>query len=261
MCLRLSVCTLFVFFCAAHVSAESDNQWFIVSMGDSITAGFNTRWPGDLNNSRYNWSTGSSSQVNSHLNKIKKIISQEVKAINVAKSRATSYNLAKQFNDIKSPTIDYLTVLIGANDVCDWTEEYAEDMRKFSNNVKHILDEAIATNDKVRIVLPAIPNMYRLYDQGKNTCGGRWDYFKACPSLLHSERSDRERLEFRDRLIAANETLAQLADNYQKNVKFVREVFDFEFSIEHISGLDCFHPSVKGQNELARITWENGWYL
>lgn len=261
MCLRLPVCALFVFFCAAHAASESDNQWHIVSMGDSITAGFNTRWPGDFNNVRYNWSTGTSNQVKSHLHKLKKIISQEVKAINVAKSRATSYNLAEQLNGVKATTINYLTVLIGANDVCDWTEEYAEDMRKFSNNVKHILDEAIANNDEVRIVLPAIPNMYRIYDQGKDTCGGRWDYFKACPSLLNSERSDWERREFRDRLIAANETLAELATNYKKNVKFVREVFDFEFSIEHVSSLDCFHPSIKGQNELARITWENGWYL
>ena len=135
MCLRLPVCALFVFFCAAHAASESDNQWHIVSMGDSITAGFNTRWPGDFNNVRYNWSTGTSNQVKSHLHKLKKIISQEVKAINVAKSRATSYNLAEQLNGVKATTINYLTVLIGANDVCDWTEEYAEDMRKFSNNV------------------------------------------------------------------------------------------------------------------------------
>ena len=261
MCLRLPVCALLLFLCAAHAAAESDHQWYTVSMGDSITAGFNTRWPGDFNNVRYNWSTGISNRVKSHLHRLKKIISQDVKAINVAKSRATSYGLVEQLQGIKAPTIDYLTLLIGANDVCAWTEEFAEDLRKFRDNVKHIIDEVIATNGEVRIVLPAIPNMYRIYDQGKDTCGWRWNYFKACPSLLSSARSDWERLEFRDRLIAANETLTKLADKYEKNVKFVREVFDFEFSREHVSRLDCFHPSIAGQNELARITWENGWYL
>lgn len=260
MSLRLLVCALFLYFCAAQVAADASERWYIISMGDSVTTAFNTRWPSDFNNVRYNWSTGVSKRVKSHLHQLKKIISQEVKALNVAKSRATSDNLTEQLQKIKAPTIDYLTLLIGANDVCDWTEEYAEDLLKFRANVKNVIDTAIDINDTVRILLPAIPNMYRIYDQGKDTCGRRWDYFKACPSLLSSKRTEAERLAFRDRLVATNDTLQQLATKYEDNVKYVGEVFDFKFSLAHLSRYDCFHPSIKGQNELARITWENGWY-
>lgn len=261
MCLRIPVCALFLFFYVTSASANDDDKWFIVSMGDSITAGYNTRWPGNVNNARYSWATGTSKKVKSHSHQLKKIISKNVTSINVAKSGATSYELEEQLKKVKAPTIDYMTLLIGANDVCDWTEEYAEDMRKFRHNVKSIIDQAIATNAAVRIVMPSIPNMYRLYEQGKDTCGPRWDYFKACPILLNSARTDAERLAFRDRLIAANETLKKLATKYEDNVKFVEEVFKYEFSLDHLSRYDCFHPSVEGQNELAQITWMNGWYL
>ncbi len=259
MCLRLPACALFLLFCA--VQAEASDKWYIVSMGDSITAGFNARWPGDFNNVRYNWSTGVSGRVKSHLHKLQKIISQELKAINVAKSRATSQGLTEQLKKAKAPTIDYLTLLIGANDVCDWGEDYAKGLHKLQANVKNVIDKSIDINAEVRIVLPAIPNMYRIYEQGKDTCGRRWDYFEACPSLLSSKRTEAERLAFRARLVAANEMLGELATKYEDNVKFVGEVFDFEFSLDHLSNYDCFHPSIKGQNELARITWENGWYL
>ena len=260
MCRLLPVCAL-LFFCALHAEAYSRDKWYIVSMGDSITAGFNTRWPGDINNSRYNWSTGNSKHVQSHLHKLKEIISLKVKPINVAKSRATSYQLKQQLTNIKSPTIDYLTLLIGANDVCDWQEDYAENQQKFRYNVHDIIEKAIEINADVRIILPAIPNMYRLYKQGKDKCGVRWDYFKACPSLLSSKRTDAERLAFLERLISANETLKGLAAHFAENVKYIGKVYEYEFTLDHISRIDCFHPSIKGQNELARITWENGWYL
>ena len=260
MCRWLLVCAL-LFLYAFHANAEPRDEWYIISMGDSITAGFNTRWPGDLSNSRYNWSTGSSKRVESHLHKLKEIISHKIKPINVAKSRSTSYQLKQQLEKVKAPTIDYLTLLIGANDVCDWQEDYAESQQKFRNNVHDIIEKAIEINTEVRIVLPAIPNMYRIYSQGKDKCGGRWDYFEACPSLLSSKRTNEERLAFRDRLISANETLQELATNFTDNVKYVGEVYDYEFTLDHVSRIDCFHPSIKGQNELARITWENGWYL
>ena len=262
MCLRLPVYALLLFFCATLATADSDDKWYVVSMGDSITAGFSTRWPGGfIGNGRYNWSTGVSDKVKSHFSILKKIISKDLKAVNVAKSRATSYGLAEQLEKVKVPTINYLTLLIGGNDVCGWSEEYVEDMRKFSDNVKHIIDKAIDINAEVRIVLPSIPNMYRLYYLGKDTCSKHWDFFNACPALLNSKRTDTEREAFLGRLIAANATLQKLASKYEDNVKFVGEVFDYEFSIEHLSNYDCLHPSIEGQNELSRITWEHGWYL
>ena len=261
MCPRLPVCAMLLFFCATHAAASDNENWYMISMGDSVTAGFNTRWPGDFNNARYNWSTGGSKRVNSHFDKLKKIISKKVKAINVARSRSTSHELALQWRSIETPTIDYLTLLIGANDVCDWTSEYVKEAERFRSNVQYIIDKAIDVNAEVRIVLSAIPNMYHLYEQGRNSCGRRWDYFEACPSLLSSKRNNAQRLAFRERLLAANDIMKELAFHYEKNVKFVGEVFDYKFSIDHLSRIDCFHPSILGQNELARITWENGWYM
>ena len=37
-------------------------------------------------------------------------------------------------------------------------------------------------------------------------------------------------------------------------------VFNFQFSTEHVSKLDYFHPSLAGQAALAEITWAAAWW-
>lgn len=246
-------------FCALNSAAEPRDEWRVAAMGDSITAGYNSRWPGDLGNARYSWSTGS--RVPSHVKKLKAIIPEKVVAVNVAKKGATSHELQGQLEAAKFSHIDYLTLLIGANDVCDWPSDHETHLTKFRSNVKNILDKVITANREIRIIMPAIPNMYRLYQVGNKDCGRRWDFFEACPLLLHSSRSDEERQGFHARLVDANDTLEKLAENYENNVKFIGSTYDFDFTIDHVSKLDCFHPSIAGQKIISRLTWEEGWYL
>lgn len=242
-------------------SARADNSFYFVSVGDSITSGFNTKYIGDIANRKYSWSTGDSQRVASHFNKLKDLLlTQIVDRKNVAKSRSTSFDLAKQLGKISFPRIDYMTILIGANDVCDWNANHAYDLAQFKNNISEIITTVIAQNDEVKILIPAIPDMYHLYEIGKQRCQFKWNMFGVCPRLLHSRRTTAERQDFRARLIDANQVLAELAADHLNNVKYIGELFDFRFTIEHTSSIDCFHPSVAGQGVLADITWNHGWF-
>jgi lysophospholipase L1-like esterase len=37
---------------------------------------------------------------------------------------------------------------------------------------------------------------------------------------------------------------------------YTNEIFEYSFGIDHVSDLDCFHPSPEGQRLLSEITWE-----
>ena len=242
-------------------NAGADNSFYFVSVGDSITSGFNTKYIGDIANRKYSWSTGDSRRVASHFHKLKELLlTQVIDRKNVAKTRSTSFDLAKQLGKINFPRIDYMTILIGANDVCDWGTDHADQLARFKDNVSEIITTVIAQNEEIKILIPAVPDMYHLYEIGKKRCQFKWNMFGVCPRLLHSSRTTAERQDFRGRLIDANQALAELASENANNVKYIGELFDFRFTIEHTSSIDCFHPSVSGQGVLADITWNHGWF-
>lgn len=255
---------LFLFF-SFHVGvahASANGIFYLVSMGDSITSAFNTRWVGGVGNRRYNWSTGVSQRVASHLNRLDNTKSSlRIGFKNVAVTGAKSAGLKDQLEKVREYRIDYLTILIGANDVCSWSEDHEDERQKFKENISIIIEKVIEKNNKVKILLSSIPDMYNLYEKGKNRCQFKWNIFKLCPRLLHSKRSEEERRRFYSRLVDANNTLEELSIEYASHVKFVSDVFDFRFSIEHVSPIDCFHPSIKGQGALADMTWNRGWFF
>ena len=256
----ISVLLLAVLFLGAS-NAGADNSFYFVSIGDSITSGFNTKYIGDIANRKYSWSTGNSRRVASHFNKLKDLLlTKVVDRKNVAKSRSTSFDLVKQLDKVSFPRIDYLTILIGANDVCDWRGDYHRDLARFKDNVSAIITAVIAQNERVKIIIPAVPDMYHLYEIGKERCQFKWNVLGICPRLLNSRRTTAERQDFRERLVDANQALAELADAHRDNIRYIGELFDFRFTIEHTSSIDCFHPSVAGQGVLADITWKHGWF-
>ena len=255
------VALLFCFFLPSHgTAALAEDTFFFVAMGDSITSAFNTRWPYTINNSRYSWSTGESQRVPSHLSRLRMILSQRIEFENVARPSTTSSDLKGQLKQIKFERIDYLTLLTGGNDVCNWDDDHHADLMRFKENVAAVLEEVITTNRHIKIVIPAIPDMYHLYEIGKHKCRLRWDLLKICPRLLHSKRTPTERQRFHFRLTTANTVLKDLSVRYAAHVRFIPDIFNYKFSMEHTSHIDCFHPSVEGQSELSRVTWEKGWF-
>lgn len=251
---------LFAAFFSLYLSYAGAEPFNVVSMGDSITTGFNSRWPYDFGNGRYSWATGFSTSIASHLNRLHGTVDRQIEFQNVAKAGTISIELAEQLQAITFQRVDYLTLLVGSNDVCDWQADHRRNLQSFKRNISYILDLLIKKHQQIKITLSAIPDMHHLYTIGQKKCHLKWNLLNVCSRLLHSKRSPEERQLFNRQVIDANLALQELATTYHRHVRFVAEVFDFKFATKHTSGLDCFHPSVQGQSELARITWGNGWF-
>lgn len=247
----------------ATVEPETGKLDFLAaSIGDSITAAFDARRP--LANREINWSTGMRSEklVFSHALRLQETMPDlKVGTKNFAISGSKSPNVVKQAEKLAKHRPDYATVLVGANDVCAWDQDHHEQLKSYANDIRTILSTLVASNSEIKIVVSAIPNMPLLRDIGaRNGCQKVWSRFKICPALLGADRTESDRLGFTARWQDANRILEQVSSEFPDHVRFASSVAEPVFGIEHVSAIDCFHPNTRGQDFLAEITWQQGWY-
>jgi len=242
-------------------SAAEAETFTIGAVGDSISAGFNADRL--LNNRDLSWTTGDSStrRVNSHYFRLRELHPDlTIRGINEAIAGSVAADLVGQTQRLMRNQVDYVTIMIGANDVCTWEEaDYVEKMRVFQNHVVFAVQSILTANANTRIVLVQIPDVYRIWELGSTrSCQTKWNLFGMCKPLLGESRSAADREAFRARWRAANNTLANIAAMFPDRVLFDDSLGATPFEWEHVSRLDCFHPSIAGQNLISELTWQNG---
>ncbi len=228
------------------------------ALGDSLTAGLNADAPFDQRSR--NWSDGK--EIDSHAVRLAKKFGVEVVSKNVSVSGSRIDSLASQTAKLLEDNYrpDYVTILIGANNICDG-DLRPEELSAISKNL--LLDSIqalIRANENVKIIIGAIPKINFLYEllHGDTTCQENWRSFSVCYNLLQSTKFEREKGVVR--WTAYNKMQKEVAAMYPKNVKFTSRISGEIFTVEDISRIDCFHPNISGQRKLAEITWQEGWY-
>lgn len=238
----------------------------MASLGDSITRGFNACGFYVECTSR-SWSTGSSGAVQSHYLRIR-AVNPAISGhnFNDARSGAQADDLARQAGVAVGQGVDYVTVLMGANDACTSSEGSMTPVDTFRAEVDTALDRLQAGLPNARVFISSIPDVYRLWEIGRGSGWIRfvWSTLGICQSLLadagSSDPADEERRQrVRDRVIAYNTQLAEACDDYGSLCDFDdNAVFDFDFTLDHVSRWDYFHPDTDGQRELAGATYAAG---
>lgn len=247
------------FFLSSKALLAHEKSFVIGSLGDSITTGTNTKGWGERR--RSNWSTGSDQKVDSHFLKLKNFIGDNVKAFNVAKSGATSHDLERQTTELLKHNPDYVTLLVGANDVCGWGDDHNFYLKAFKKRVQDTVEKLVNHNSEVKILIAPVPDMYHLWQLGSNSsCQFLWDMAGACKRLLHSRTSQATRLKFKEQLKDLNHSLSEIAGAHTDHVRFDVSLSEYKFKKEDISRADCFHPSIQGQKLISDMTWRAGWF-
>jgi lysophospholipase L1-like esterase len=229
------------------------------ALGDSITTGFNSYH--FLSDKKGSWSTGNNKtpDFESHKMKIEKLIERSVEAHNMAVPAVKSKNLIKQVKKLLrvAPKPDYVTILIGANDICSWKSEYQEDLEKYKDNVTYAVKKIIDANAHAKILLVPLPNMVRLYELGKDKrkCQMVWALTQLCRPLFKKDVTDNERDQFAERVKGINSKLKEISELYPSNAFFYEVLEEVNFDEKHVSEIDCFHPSAYGQKMIAEYTF------
>jgi lysophospholipase L1-like esterase len=243
--------------------AEREEPYVVGALGDSISAGFNALRFGD--NREFSWTAGldANGLVQSHARKIKTLLGdRNVVVVNEAFVGAESYQLPRQAARLLRQKPDYVTIAIGANDVCTWDEDYLPKLEHYQKHLTGVIETIIESNPKVKIVLAPMPSIPLMYELGARRpgCQSKWDTMRVCKPLLAAERTAEQRQAFVGRYRHLNQVIADIAGRYPVNVRLAAAIVNAEFDDSMISPLDCFHPSIKGQNLISELSFDATWY-
>ncbi|WP_247048386.1 GDSL-type esterase/lipase family protein [Arthrobacter rhizosphaerae] len=229
----------------------------MAALGDSITRAHSACChPGDQ--PELSWSTGSSAPdgIYSHYRRLLKL-EPGISRNNSAVSGATAADLPAQAAAAASQRAEYVTILIGANDLCASSPASMTSVEEFEGHVMTalaILDERLPHS---RVFISSIPDLYQLWAvlHGNPSASAMWAGSNICQSMLSGSNTEADRQTVVQRQQAFNSVLARSCSRF-RNCRWDRgAVYAYRFTQEDVSTLDYFHPGLRGQEALAELTW------
>src|SRR5215216_7024646 len=236
----------------------------MAAIGDSITRAYDVccsygDHPGQ------SWSTGSTSYdgIASHYERIRRVNPAIAgRAYNDAVSGAKMAQAPNQATQAVSQGARYVTILLGANDLCTSSLSTMTSTDTFRAQFSQAMATLMAQDRKPYVFVSSIPNIYQLWQVLHTNSLARWVWanFRICQSMLAATNTETQRQQVVAREAAFNQVLADVCASYARCRWDGEAVYNYQFSASQVSTLDFFHPSLSGQAALARVTWAASWW-
>ena len=251
----------------------------MASVGDSVTRAFDLD-AGHLfrDAPEESWSTGSDPAVGSHYDRIVAAAAAAsaaavpapasgapqlaVHAFNDAESGAKVAAMAAQLALAASQRVEYVTVLIGANDLCTSSVAAMTPTATFQTQFARALTAFFAADPGAHLFVASIPDLFQLWDSLRSNplAQATWTLARICPAMLSltGTAADRAAVVAQER---ADNTVLQAACARFRHCRFdANAVYHTVFGAADVSSVDYFHPSLAGQQKLAAVTWAAGFW-
>jgi lysophospholipase L1-like esterase len=265
----------------------------LASIGDSIVEAIDAEVYGA--NHWASWANGyhgfwqwlfGLSNVNSHNQRISATFRRDCrfrrKNFMEAESGADSSDLLQQAEGAVAHGATYVPWLMGHNDICQDDESEIPTEGEFASNVGAALNELkkLPKGATIYVVgMVDVPSLYKVAEDKKALgivdCEVLWFFtlfeLFPCGTILGPMRTNDDRDRMRQRIMGGggfegfNRILERLVERAgtedpYRNYYYTDAVFAFSndltfFTEDHVSDLDCFHPSAYGQSVLSDITW------
>lgn len=249
---------------SAAAAADPPLPASMAAVGDSITRAASSAGSLGVDAPQNSWATGTSTTVNSHARRLGALGAQ-LATQNLAVSGAKMVDLDGQMANVVGVQPDYVTVLMGGNDLCTDTVAQMTSVADFRAQFQAAMTRLMNGTADTVVYVVSIPNAWQLWNLFKGNWWARliWSSAGICQSLLASPTStqaaDVQRREtVRQRNIAYNAELAAVCASYARCRFDGNAAFNTAFTTSDVSG-DYFHPSVAGQAKLASVSWGAGY--
>jgi lysophospholipase L1-like esterase len=238
----------------------------MAAIGDSITTAANTSFF-DLggSNPERSWSTGDDSGdiVLSHYERL--LAANPTIAgrnLNDAAPGAKMRDAAGQAQRAVSQGVEYVTFLMGGNDVCTSSKHTMTSVRDFRQQFRAAMDALATGLPEADVLVASIPDVHHLWELYHTDPLAQWVWgtFGICQSMLSASNTDADRAFVQRRNIAFNAVLRDVCAEYVRCRYDGGAVFDYQFTRSDISPVDFFHPSTVGQMHIAEVTWAAGYW-
>lgn len=239
----------------------------IAAVGDSITQAASSGGTLGADYPENSWATGTNATVNSHYQRLLTLnpaISGA--AYNLSVSGAKMADLQGQMQQAVALQPDYLTVLIGGNDICTDTEAQMTSVADFRTQFQAAMATIGAGSPGTDVYVVSIPRVLGLWELFHGNWWARfiWSVGDICQSLLANPTSTQtEDVERRARVaqrnIDFNQVLFEVCSAAPRCLWDGWAAYDTQFTASDVSG-DYFHPSIAGQAKLASVSWTAGYW-
>lgn len=234
----------------------------IASTGDSITRAFNDCWFPYVDCPSASWATGTSSY--SHYRRLQAVNPAITgRTFNYGVTGADMGDLQAQVQGVIARRAEYVTILMGANDVCASSEAAMTPVDVFAAQFSVALSSLTTALPTTRVFVSSIPDVYQLFSlyRWDLRANSVWVVAGICQSMLANPWSNSaadvaRRTRVRQRNIDYNTVLGQLCAMHSTCRFDGNAVFNTAFTRADVTTRDYFHPSVSGQGKLAAITWQ-----
>jgi lysophospholipase L1-like esterase len=232
----------------------------MAAIGDSITRAYDACCS-YADHPDKSWSTGyASDTISSHYERLLAVhpaISGH--AANLAVTGAKMSAGPTQGGNVPSD-VQYVTVLLGANDVCTSSSSTMTSTSTFESEFWNTLFNIHWRAPNARIFVSSIPNIYQLWSTLHTNAAARlvWASAKICQSMLSGSNTESQRQAVLAREVAFNNAMQSdcTSSTYSSFCQWDGSAtFNTTFSASQVSTLDYFHPNTSGQAKLAATTW------
>lgn len=153
---------------------------------------------------------------------------------------------------------EYVTILMGANDLCGTLTPTATFRAQFTKTLR-ILRTGLP---HTRVFVASIPNLYQLWSVHRTgpVAQAVWRAAGICPSMLDSFNSPADRRAVSNRQRELNRVLHDVCASWSRCRFDNYLTYNYDFTRSMVSKLDWFHPSRSGQATLATLTWNASWW-
>ena len=248
---------------AADTGAVTGYPNAMASTGDSITRAFDTCSVPYTDCVTNSWSTGTNTAVNSQYERIL-VANPSISGqnFNDAKTGARMSDLNGQAQAAVSQGAQYVTVLMGANDVCTSSEATMTLPSTVASQLRAALTTLSNGLPDARIFVSSIPNVYHLWEvfHTNFAAGLVWGVASICQSLLvnpwsTSPADQARRLRVQQRTIDDNRAIAGVCGEFLHCRYDGGAAYNLNFTTSDVTTRDYFHPSVTGQAKAAAASW------
>ena len=239
----------------------------MAAVGDSISQAASTGGSLGADYPQNAWSTGTNTTVNSHYLRLV-ALNPAIggAAYNLSVSGARMTDLASQMQQAAAVRPDYMTVLIGGNDICTDTEAEMTSVTDFRAQFEAAMAALRAGSPDTHVYVVSIPRVLGLWELFRNDWWARfvWSAGDICQSLLANPTSTQaadvqRRARVAERNVDYNQALFELCSADPLCLWDGWAAYDTAFARSDVSA-DYFHPSIAGQAKLAAVSWTAGYW-
>ncbi|UGQ14101.1 GDSL-type esterase/lipase family protein [Yinghuangia sp. ASG 101] len=185
---------------------------------------------------------------------------------NNARTGARMSDLAEQARATVGQRVEYVTVLMGANDACRDKESQMTSVADYERQFREGLAVLRQGLPGVRVLVVSVPDIARLWEVARGERMARLVWSRGiCQTMLADPESTKpgdieRRQRVRDRVTAYNDVLRRVCGEWADQCRYDGGVVNaHRFGKGDLSHWDWFHPGGKGQGILADLTTRAGY--